>query len=526
MKKSYLLLSAVALVMLGSCSDDAMNISMDEALATKDVPVSFGTYTGKSATTRAGDTTPMTTTVMQTTGFGVFAYNTGSADYATGATPNFMYNQKVSGSSWSYEPVKYWPNLKGATDDQSPAASEANGPAKLSFFAYAPYVDLTATGADLTNNIVEMIAADGKVGTNVVDPYIKYMYPADGKSVDLLWGTADPTNTTGPTAINTAQTGKIVNSGIAKVNADLQKQKNTGKVSFFFKHALSNIGGSATTTNSSVPNPNSDETGTITVKQGGFQAVLDINDDGTGTSDTKASTTVVTIKNIKIKGKNLAPTGTTGEDENGDPATSDGTYVILGGKLNLVTGVWTKIMKTTPAATDGVIDHNVTSPASSAAETAVSNGELSEVLAEPASITAATQWSSLPKGVLTVPQNVYKTETNPMVFMPGSKPSLEVEVEYIVRTKDDKLADGWTVVEQKVTKGVDFPVIDMNKKYNLIMRIGLTDVKFTATVEDWAAFEPDPTDPNSDGVADPSNPDDPDNNDVVDIEVFVPKNVN
>ena len=390
-------------------------------------------------------------------------------------------------------------------------------------------MDLTATGADLSNNIVEMIAADGKVGTNVVDPYIKYMYPADGKSVDLLWGTADPTTTTGPTAIGTAQTGKIVNSGIAKVNADLQKQKNTGKVSFFFKHALSNIGGSATTTNSSEPNPNSDGTGTITVKQGGFQAVLDINDDGTGTSDKKASTTVVTIKNIKIKGKNLAPNGTTGEDENGNSATSDGTYVILGGKLNLVTGVWTKIMKTTPAATDGVIDHNVTSPASSAAETAASNGELSEVLAEPAAsdlANGAADWGNLPLGVLTVPQNVYKTETNPMVFMPGSKPSLEVEVEYIVRTKDAKLADGWTVVEQKVTKGIDFPVIDMNKKYNLIMRIGLTDVKFTATVEDWAAFEPDPTDPNSDGVADPSNPDDPDNDDVVDIEVSVPKNVN
>ena len=516
MKKSYLLLSAVALVMLGSCSDDAMNISMDEALATKDVPVSFGTYTGKSATTRAGDTTPMTTAVMQGTGFGVFAYNTGASDYATGATPNFMYNQKVYGSSWSYDPVKYWPNLQGATDDQSPAASEANGPAKLSFFAYAPYVDpATFASTGETENIVEMVAKDG-----TVDPFIKYMYPTSGKSVDLLWGTADPTTTTGPTVIGTAQAGKVVNSGLAKVNADLQKQKYTGKVSFFFKHALSNIGGSATTTNSSEPNPNSDETGTIEVKQGGFQAMLDIND---GT-DSKASTTVVTIKNIKIKGKNLAPTGTTGEDENGAPATSDGTYVILGGKLNLVTGVWTKIMKTTPAATDGVIDHNVTSPASSAAETAASNGELSAVLAEPAGITAATQWSSLPKGVLTVPQNVYKTETNPMVFMPGSKPSLEVEVEYIVRTKDDKLNDGWTVVEQKVTKTIDFTeTIAMNKKYNLIMHIGMTDVKFTATVEDWATYNPDPSNP-SDGTPDPNNPSDPDN--TVDIEVSVPKNVN
>lgn len=520
MKKNFVFMAA-SLLLLGSCSDDVMNISMDDALAVKDVPVTFGTYTGKNAVTRAGDVTPMTTTQMQTTGFGVFAYNTGTADYtvggANGQTPNFMYNEKVSTANWTYSPIKYWPNLNGQADTQNPSSStEANAAAKLSFFAYAPYVSASDITADPNKNITQLVAAGA-----TVDPFVKYMFPTDGKSVDLLWGTAATTPTTGENILGNAQAGTTLTGGVGKVNVNLTKQKESGKVSFFFKHALSNVGGSSTITNT-VPNPNSDANGNIDVKQGGFQAILDINDG----SDKKESKTVVTIKNIKIKGKNVAPNGTTGEDENGDPITSDGTYVVVGGKLNLATGIWTKIMKPSTTPTDGVIDHNVTSPASTTAEQNAKSATLSNVLAEPASITASTQWNTLPLGVLTVAQNIYEDETSPFVFMPGAVPHLDVTVEYIVRTKDEKLTAGWTVTEQAVTKSIDFAnAIEMNKKYNLIMHIGLTDVKFTASVEDWASYNPDPSiDPTAPGyVPDPNNPADPANS--VDIDVYVPKNV-
>lgn len=526
MKKNFVFMAA-SLLLLGSCSDDVMNISMDDALAVKDVPVTFGTYMGKNAVTRAGDVTPMTTTQMQTTGFGVFAYNTGTADYtvggATGQTPNFMYNEMVSGSTWTYSPIKYWPNLNGQADTQTPSSTEANAAAKLSFFAYAPYVSASDITADPNKNITQLVAANA-----TVDPFVKYMFPTDGKSVDLLWGMADPTtsNKTGDNILGNAQAGKkLTLDAVGNVNADLTKQKETGKVSFFFKHALSNIGGSYTATKT-VTNPNSDETGTIDVKQGGFQAILDIND-GSGTKESK---TVVTIKNIKIKGKNVAPTGTTGEDENGNSITSDGTYVVVGGKLNLATGIWTKIMKAPTTPTDGVIDHNVTSPASTPAEQTAKSATLSNVLAEPAGISAIANWTALttkPLGVLTVAQNVYEDETSPFVFMPGTIPNLDVTVEYIVRTFDDKLTAGWTETVQNVTKSINFTsAIDMNKKYNLIMHIGLTDVKFTASVEEWASYEPDPSDPASDGVPNPADPNDPDNDNTVDIDVYVPKNVN
>lgn len=68
------------------------------------------------------------------TDIGVFAYFTNGAFSESSSTPNFMYNQKVerqTDGSWTYSPQKFWP---GNTTD------------KISFFAYAPYVDETASG--------------------------------------------------------------------------------------------------------------------------------------------------------------------------------------------------------------------------------------------------------------------------------------------------------------------------------------------------------------------------------------------
>lgn len=65
---------------------------------------------------------------------GVFAYFTNGAFSESSSTPNFMYNQQVerqADGSWTYSPVKYWPG---------------NATEKLSFFAYAPYVDETVSG--------------------------------------------------------------------------------------------------------------------------------------------------------------------------------------------------------------------------------------------------------------------------------------------------------------------------------------------------------------------------------------------
>ena len=111
-------------------------------------------------------------------GFGVFAY------YAE-QTPDFMNNTRVystdKGETWTYSPVKYWPNNKND---------------KLSFFAYAPYNKNTTINGSKINFTV-----NAKVENQV----------------DLLWSSTNTKNL----------------------------NKANGTITFGFRHALSRIGFSA-----------------------------------------------------------------------------------------------------------------------------------------------------------------------------------------------------------------------------------------------------------------------------------------
>lgn len=125
-------------------------------------------------------------TELQTLGFGVFAYYTADKSWeeANATIPNFMNNTHVTstdGTTWTYSPIKYWPNNQGD---------------KLSFFAYAPYIGSSAvTGSELG-----------------------YTVSADVDSqVDLLWSNSDTK----------------------------EKTKADETVHFTFRHALSRIGFSA-----------------------------------------------------------------------------------------------------------------------------------------------------------------------------------------------------------------------------------------------------------------------------------------
>lgn len=97
---------------------------------------------------------------------GVSTCFTNGAFSESTATPNFMYNQKVerqADGSWTYAPVKYWP---------------ANTTEKLSFFAYAPYVDETTPGG--SNPTLSSNVAKGF-------PTLAYTVPAaESSQVDLL----------------------------------------------------------------------------------------------------------------------------------------------------------------------------------------------------------------------------------------------------------------------------------------------------------------------------------------------------
>ena len=205
--KKTLFLAATALAMLASCSQNDDLNSAPVVAEVENNAITFGTYVGGVSSTRAGEKGPIIATsssdfktaeyvLHEKGGFGVFAYHkTGASSYTyTGTTtyaPDFMYNQKVDmatangedGSTkekakdvatWSYSPIKYWPNEFAASevDANSPEARGLAAEGNVSFFAYGPYANF---GADLNtdatanitglNNTTDVVIAKENVKT-------------------------------------------------------------------------------------------------------------------------------------------------------------------------------------------------------------------------------------------------------------------------------------------------------------------------------------------------------------------------
>ena len=515
--KKLLFITASALALLASCSsesDSVSPVSPDSQTSPKGAPIAFGTYLSKGTNTRAGATGSINTTdaLKASAGFGVFAYYTQDKDYdATGEnqTPNWMYNQQVKWdgtSAWTYSPLKYWPNDNTTADDKGATGTTSS---KVSFFAYAPFAGDPATGAVAAGETSGITAFSANDATG--HPTVTYKLAADGKQVDLLWGTAAEGKTYETVTGSNVTVKKVSDAALAPTNLNLQKLKTGQKIMFLFKHALAKFGGSGETTKT-----NPDGTTETVTTTNGLQVKLDIDKDGAITGGNKDDATKVTIKNIEIK--NTA--ATTPEDINGDGKADDNDKIVSGGTFDLATGLWTA------STTDYVdIDHTITSPGSAkgdGSETERSNATIADALAEPATVATGTAgWDALPTGVTTTAQNVYKEESNPLVFIPGTKPCFKITVEYVVRTKDAHLAKGYTEAVQKITHNVAFQdAVQVNKKYNLLIHLGLTSVKFEATVSNWdldsAGTGTGNEDSDGDGKPDSSDPD---------YDVHVPINV-
>lgn len=571
-KQFKLMALASAVLLLGACADETvLNPEQAREANPESNAVQFETYMGKTTMTRAGATGSINTAKLKEAGygFGVFAYYTGantyqeatsysapgsgSGEHANGATgqtsllANFMFNQQVvwddvstSGyiTHWKYAPLKYWPNevAAGAVDDQDndagndPATTDNNNGGMVSFFAYAPYVDAGISAT--TDGIVKINGETTLAGANVKaqDPILTYIVAEDGsKMVDLLWGTYGGTTSNvlgggnAGVAYNNGGTNyeksilphwtneaKTTNNGY-RVNADLTKQKTNGTIGIAFKHALAKVGGSEVFTPS-------DET-----QKHGLMVVLDLDDQkGAEVGGTKDNSTVVTITDVSIEARALVDADNDGTLEANEYLKSQQ------GDLNLATGYWSVLTtsNTGTAAEAAVTEHNITSPAS---EVSPSSATLNDAIAEPSSVTAFDDGGYLNStttlvGVLTTKQNVYKNEANPLVFIPGTYPELTITVNYTVRTKDANLANTapgsgetgtWTKVKQVITKRVTFQnPVELNKQYSLLMHLGLTSVKFDATVSDWEIDG----DTDGDGVIESGES-------VVVSDVWVPRNV-
>lgn len=334
------------------------------AVQPADNTIQFAPHMGRTGTRAIVEQTynggTLYTSTLPTARFGVFGYNTGSADYAHNAfAANFMYNQQIkyddgtsaapARASWVYSPVKYWPNtsdLANAFDDPSNTATPA-GIQKLSFFAYSPYAKniLLTAKTDPDENTINQAAsaypatpvygvlpklADGTtditpfktvnyatatttggvVGmtqwTERVDPWVNYVMrsgydgttTAPDKGIDLLWGLR------GQYLYNEADgTGNTVPALGNNYNVNLTKQTVDEKVRFMFKHALAKIGGSAKDESYSAEYP----------RQTGFKVVVDVDanstEPGQGTDNQEAFfpvpfnnlRTLVTVKSLKVR---------------------------------------------------------------------------------------------------------------------------------------------------------------------------------------------------------------------------------
>lgn len=500
-KFTYFVAAVCAALTFSACSSDKLEAYSGQTLENPESPsnaISFGTYMGKTGTTRAGWAGDITDTQLKSSsdanGFGVFAYYTGTDTYdskngaydASGKiAPNFMYNEHIywdgTNNKWKYDNIKYWPNeiQSGAVDVPGATTSHVNG-GKVSFFAYAPYVD---HGVTLGSTGITAFSGNDLAG----DPTVTYTFAKTGKNVDLLWGTYGSTTasvvggTFNQGVISTAATisqRPVANraswpidilsntSGTPtayRLNGDLVKQEIDGTVGFAFKHALSKVGGTSTS------NPSN---------TAGLQIVLDAD---AVTAANAASNTVITVENIKITTMPMSYL-------DNDGTVQTGKY-ITGGVFNLATGKWT--VNVSDDAANAIV-HELTGTGENV------SGTLNVDIAEPASVTSMTgtpmQVNGSVPGVTGTAKPVYGTATSPLLFIPGCKPKFEIEITYYVRSFDSKLNAGaasggegtWTKVKQVIKKTVEFAqYTELNKRYTLLIHLGITSVNFTAAVSAW-----------------------------------------
>ena len=63
--------------------------------------------------------------------------------------------------------------------------------------------------------------------------------------------------------------------------------------------------------------------------------------------------------------------------------------------------------------------------------------------------------------------------------------SLKVTIDYYVNTTDASLSKGYSRVENKITKTITGFAPEAGKNYTLLLSLGMTSVKVSATVSDW-----------------------------------------
>lgn len=417
--KKFLILTAAAVAVFASCAktiDHTRNTGPGDA-------ISFGVYAPKTATKAVSATTygNITNTELQasTFGFGVFGYYTDNDDYTSGSYyANFMYNQQVKyDGGWKYSPIKYWPNEHGAS-------AISTGTDKLTFLAYAPWVDIKTKGEDSGSTVKDSEGNEATEGIimmtgnhEAADALLIFKVPAStANQVDLLYGVLkEQSENVDGTAEGT------VNSPIE----NLTKEKTGGKVSILFKHALAKF--------------------EIDIKE-----VVDQVDPESSVNPGQGvnpNWTKVVVKSLNILSTDL------------------GTQ----GNLNLYTGAWNVTTTTTsfpidplPASIKAEADPVVAYPTvAGVIETGLGANKI-DVMLIPAATSKVTG-VEIVYYVCTKDDNLY-----------GGVSIVENHITKYFDTDD-------------INDGNQPLAIEKGKQYNINVLLGLTSVKLTADVENWDA---------------------------------------
>ncbi len=214
--RNILAFMVFALMLTACCSDDSESSEPQE----QESPVAFAATMGENmqpVTRTPANAIESTLTLKEAGGFGVFACYTGLHKYVdSNVHPDFMYNEHLSsedGITWTYSPVKYWPNGEGLTHD---TLITGENPHYVSFMAYAPYSDAVSSAPETNPSgyCITSFSHQGEVG----NPWLTYQLIPQAyldKQVDLLFAVPE---------------------------LDRKKLKLGEKVIFKFKHALACVG--------------------------------------------------------------------------------------------------------------------------------------------------------------------------------------------------------------------------------------------------------------------------------------------
>lgn len=467
-KKLYFLLAASVALFSACSSDDLSEGSSAKSSQIDDTAVNFGAYVNRGIT-RAGAAGTLTTNgdapavSLQNVGFGVFSYYSDSESYSETSKPNFMYNQLVSvkpnETDWSYSPLKYWPNEFGKN-------ARSEGQDRLTFFAYAPYVQVNpSTGrvikreGDGDNGIVGLTS-----NTTSGDPYVKYYVDMDpNKRVDLCWGVAKSAFT----ASVDGDAHNLVNEGWPYI--DVVKPDVASKIDFDFRHALA----------------------AVSVQ---IDTDVDVEGHDANAADRDTYTRIwvrsVTFEGFTDKGRlNLnsnvdpqsAESGPQWFDLTTDSPVASGTVTVYDGRTDGKEGRDNAIAKKeTPATLNAKIIQSAPYD-----QTAIANG-----------LTISDDVPGVTKDAV----NLFDAALGAPVYVIPTDDNLKVTIVYDVETYDANLAtflsDGavkgssvQNTIEKEITfqpeQGDAVTKLEAGKSYTIKLHLGLTSVKFDASVTDW-----------------------------------------